>query len=317
MPITCTLTPGYNYGLTDTLTGTNLNQLGAPTVAVPDGGSLQFEQAILEDGKTDAPSLAFVNSPYTGFRREAAGVIDWVENKQDVFSFTTDGIRMKSGKHHLGPIWATDGSAGAPSIGFEAHQTSGLWYNAGVWIGDDGIAGIQVRNNGISLVRDTLFSESVTISKHLVVSGDLAVSGKFSGSATNFAVGTQAAPGLPIAGNSDSGLYGPPIGTESTDRIGIAAGGKMVAAFQRNGLNEPHMVLSYRDDDVNRSTSPAILHLEPASAQAAVAFASGEVSSGAGTINTSNAPTTGSFRWVKAYIGTTKVVIPCLPHNWS
>lgn len=316
MPITCKITPGYNYGPADTVTSTNLNSLGEPAVEVPDGETLQFARAFLADGTSSAPSLTLISEQYTGLYREGAGVVTWANNKQDVFSFTADGIVMETGKAFKGPVLAPVGTVSAPSIAFEYQTNTGIYWNGGLHVAAQGVDVASFTNSLASFAVDTLIDNDLTVTGSVSIDGALTVTGKITGAFGNMQSGSAALPGLPQQADTTTGFYRPAL-VNNIAGIGIAVGSTPILRCVEKTANQPQAVISHGSDDTDYSAQPAMLTVNTKSGWAALRFDDSTTSPGVGTMAVDNAPTSGQPLWIRAYLGIQKVVIPALPHNWT
>lgn len=316
MPITCKVTPGYNYGPADTVTSTNINTLGEPAVEVPDGGSLQFSRVFLADGTSAAPSLVFTSDQYTGLYREGAGVSTWANNKQDIFSITADGIVMDTGKAFRGPVLAPVGTVSAPSFAFEYQTNTGFYWNGGIHVVAQGVDVASWTNSLATIAVDTLIDNDLHVTGSVTIDGPLVVSGTITGAFGNMQSGSAALPGPPQQADSQTGFYRPAL-VNNIAGIGISVGGTPIFRCVEKTAYEPQAIISHGGDDTDYSAQPAMLTVNTKSGWAALRFDQSTVSAGVGTMATDNAPTSGQPLWIRAYLGIQKVVIPALPHNWT
>jgi len=324
MAITCTVTAGQTYAAKDTVNETNLNLLGGPGVVCPDGKMLGFSIAHFADGTKSAPSIALTTEMTTGLYRKSPGVLGFAAGGADIVSLSAAGVTLETGKVLAGAVQAVVGSVSAPGVSFGGKTNYGLYIDGSnnMCAAVNGVNVMTFGPGSLGIAQDTAFAEgiavtgSATIGGSVAITGNLAVTGTFTGALANMNSGTAASPGLPLQADSISGMYRPTVGVGITSRLGMAVGGLPVLHGGRKASGNPWIVISPDDGLIDWSTYDAALHLNPASGQAAIDFANSEVSAGSGTMSTTNAPTTGSPRWIKAYLGSIKVVIPCMQHTW-
>jgi hypothetical protein len=86
MPVTATVSAGWTFTTGDTVTASNLNALGLPSVTVPDGKDFVFGA-----GTVGAPSISFTGDTNTGIAQLAgAGTLSVVTDGVEAFRFIND-----------------------------------------------------------------------------------------------------------------------------------------------------------------------------------------------------------------------------------
>jgi hypothetical protein len=110
MPVTATVSAGWTYTTGDTVTASNLNLLGLPSVTVPDGKDFVFGA-----GTVGAPSISFTGDTNTGIAQLAgAGTLSVVTDGVEAFRFIND------------QALAMPGADAAPAYSFAGDPNTGL-----------------------------------------------------------------------------------------------------------------------------------------------------------------------------------------------
>ena len=126
MPLTVTITPGYNYSKTGTVNDENLNALGNPGAEVADGQPADFASVLLAMGTASAPTLKGKSASSTGLFWDGVEMGIAV-NGDECVRFTADGLELDAGRSFAGNLIAPAGTKAAPSISFEGKSGTGFW----------------------------------------------------------------------------------------------------------------------------------------------------------------------------------------------
>lgn len=320
MPLTVTITPGYNYSKADTVDDENLNKLGNPAAAVVDGQVADFASVVLAMGTAAAPTLKGSAAPTTGLFWDSLE-LGVAVNGDECVRFTADGVELDDGRSFAGNLIAPAGSKTAPSISFEGKDGTGFWLSgSAIEISVDKIQVMAASSSSIDILTAAFTAKGAKFDGAVEVVGALTVGGTISGTIDKVNQGTSTAPGLGFTSNTNSGLYCP-TASVSTNRMGNTVGGKSVMIHNADTGINPYTYFGASEADTDYPTlGDAQVVIDPATGRAPCNFvgyseqsATGAVSA---TINNLPTSTTPIPRFLRARLNNSKVLIPCFPFEW-
>lgn len=320
MPLTVTITPGYNYSKTGTVNDENLNALGNPGAEVADGQPADFASVLLAMGTASAPTLKGKSASNTGLFWEALE-LGIAVNGAECVRFTADGVELEDDKSFAGALIAPAGSKTAPSISFEGKDGTGFYLTgSAIAIAVNKIEVMEFSSSALSILTASFNAKGAKFDGAVEIVGDCTVGGKISGTIDKVNQGTSGAPGLGFVGNTNSGLFCPSA-SGSTNRMGNTVGGKSVMIHNADTGINPYTYFGASEADTDYPTlGDAQVVIDPATGRAPCNFVgySEQSATGAVSANINNLPTstTPIPRFLRARLNNSKVLIPCFPFEW-
>ena len=320
MPLTVTITPGYNYSKTGTVNDENLNALGNPGAEVADGQPADFASVLLAMGTASAPTLKGKSASSTGLFWDGVEMGIAV-NGDECVRFTADGLELDAGRSFAGNLIAPAGTKAAPSISFEGKSGTGFWLTGSSMAASiDGTQVLAASSSSIDILTAAFNAKRAKFDGAVEVVGALTVGGTISGTIDKVNQGTSTAPGLGFVSNTNSGLFCPSA-SGSTNRMGNTVGGKSVMIHNADTGINPYTYFGPSEADTDYPTlGDAQVVIDPATGRAPVNFVgySEQSATGAVSANINNLPTstTPIPRFLRARLNNSQVLIPCFPFEW-
>lgn len=205
MPITLDVTAGWTYTTGDTVTASNLNAHGLPTVKLADD-----ETHIVAVGALATPGIAFNGDPNTGWAQLAgADTISGVAGGTEVVRITSTQAGF------------VNGTNAAPSITFIGDGNTGINHDSGdeldvvcngTVIGTFGTTGLTVNGalsaTSMSIGGASVLTTGISTATVSVATDFLGASGSWGTTSTTVATGAVAAVSPPGHGTGDTSSQG-------------------------------------------------------------------------------------------------------------
>jgi hypothetical protein len=188
--------------------GANVATFAATGLTLAAGADLTMAAEILaSNGAAATPSITFASDPNTGLYRIAADTLGVAANgaeaiRVDAAGLTVTGAILSTGDIVSGgEMYAGNGSAAAPSLGFTLDPNTGLYNVAADTLG--------VAANGAEVARFGTTGLTLAAAMDLTVPGE-----------TFHSLGTAGAPSITFTGDSNTGIYSP-----AADQVGFTTAG--------------------------------------------------------------------------------------------